>query len=513
MNMKSFIRAKIINGIEYIYEVTPYYDTEKKIVRQKSKYLGKKIEGVVKKVREKKIKEVFSYGEFLPALKILSDYRLDEFLLKNLGKKQAESVIAISLARLLKSLSLNNIEDWYEGTYLFHQNGALPLSSASVSRLLADIGEKRLQDKLASHLIDKLKSKRTILYDITSVSSYSELIRLLEWGYNRDNLDLPQINLSVILDKEEGIPLSYEIYPGSINDVVTLQNTMKKIRLMGVSDYTIVLDRGFFSIGNVELLLENQTDFIMAIPERYEAVEKIVSSMIKAIEKPRYLKKFNDEILFVKEVEIKIGNKQIKAFCYYNPARAQQERDSFYKRLFNIKEQIEKLKPDRGIRRKIEDIIRGLEKYFFIQVNQEVVTAQIKEKAVARRLNRKGIYLIAYHGNYSWDTCLASYKEKELIERSFDILKNDLEFTTPHIHKDITLKGLMFICFIALIIRMKIMNVLKKADLLKTYSFEKMIIQLEKLKAIAMDNDQIIISELTKKQKELLQPFNIVPKS
>jgi len=40
----------------------------------------------------------------------------------------------------------------------------------------------------------------------------------------------------------------------------------------------------------------------------------------------------------VKGVEIKLGDKQLKAFCYYNPARAQQERDSFYKRLFNIKE-------------------------------------------------------------------------------------------------------------------------------------------------------------------------------
>jgi transposase len=345
------------------------------------------------------------------------------------------------------------------------------------------------------------------------VSSYSELIRLLEWGYNRDGLDLPQVNLSVILDREEGIPLGYEIYPGSINDVVTLQNTMKRLRSMGVHDFTLVLDRGFFSIGNVELLLEDQTDFIIAVPERYQAVEKVISSMIKEIEKPRYLKKFNGEILFVKEAEINLGSKRLKVFCYYNPARAQQERDNFYKRLFNIKEQVERLKPDKGVRRKIEDIISGLQKYFSVQINQEHVTAQIKEKTVARRLNRKGIYLIAYHGNYSWDTCLSSYKEKELIERSFNFLKNDLEFTTPYIHKDTTLKGLMFICLIALIIRMKIMNVLKQADLLKIYSFDKMMIQLEKAKAIVMENDQIIFSELTKKQKELLQPFNIVPKS
>jgi len=47
---------------------------------------------------------------------------------------------------------------------------------------------------------------------------------------------------------------------------------MKRLHAMGLDDFTLVLDRGFFSIGNVELLLENQTDFIMAIPEWYEAV-------------------------------------------------------------------------------------------------------------------------------------------------------------------------------------------------------------------------------------------------
>jgi transposase len=512
MNMKSFTRTKIINGIEYVYEITPYYDPQTKKVRQKSKYIGKKIEGVVKKVREKKVSSVFSYGELLPALKIISDYKLDNFLEKILGKKQAASVIAISLARLIKGLSLNHVADWYESTWLYHQHGELPLSSSSVSRLLSFIGEQRLQDKLASHLIAQLKSKRTIFYDITSVSSYSELIRLLEWGYNRDGMDLPQVNLSIILDKEEGIPLSYEIYPGSINDVVTLQNTMVRLRSMGVDDFSLVLDRGFFSVGNIELLMEHSTDFIMAVPERYHAIEKIISRLTKEIEKPRYLKKFNDEILFVKETEIQLGNHPLKVFCYYNPSRAQEEKDSFYKRLFHLKEQIERLKVDRGIRRKIADITQGLENYFSIHIHQGQLQVEIKEKAVARRLNRKGIYLIAYHGNYSWDTCLTMYKEKELIEKSFNFLKNDLEFTTPHIHKDSTLKGLMFISLIALIIRMKILNVLKQSNLQKDYSFEKMMIQLEKLKAIQLENDQIIITELTKKQKELLQPFNIVPK-
>ncbi|HUS75333.1 MAG TPA: IS1634 family transposase, partial [Methanothrix sp.] len=49
--MKSFTRIKNINGQEYLYEITPYYDKEKKQTRQKSKYLGKNVNGVPVKIR------------------------------------------------------------------------------------------------------------------------------------------------------------------------------------------------------------------------------------------------------------------------------------------------------------------------------------------------------------------------------------------------------------------------------------------------------------------------------
>jgi transposase len=510
--MKSFNRKKIINGIEYMYEITPYYDPKIKKVRQKSTYIGKCIDGKVQRVREKVVKEVFSYGEFLPVEKIISGYKIDKFLAKELGKTHAQCVLAMCIGRLLKGLSMRNIQDWYEGTWMYYRNRDLPLSPSSISRLLAHIGEGRLHDKLAGHLIRQLKSKRTILYDITSVSSYSELIRLLEWGYNRDGLDLPQVNLSIVLDKAEGIPLGYEIYPGSISDVVTLQNTMKKIEIHGVKDFTLVLDRGFFSINNVELLLKNFVDFIMAVPERYKSVEKLISSIVNEIEKPKYLKKYNDEILFSKPINIQIGTHMLNGYCYYNPARAQKEKDTFYQRLVHVKDLIEKLNPTKTIREKAMAIMGTLTPYFSLTITKEQVSVQIKEKAVARRLNKKGIFIIAYQGQYDWDTCLKAYKEKELIERSFNILKNDLKLSTPEVSKDSTLKGLMFISLLSLIIRMRITTILKKTGLSKSYGFEKMMLQLEKSKAIVFENGQVIYSEFTKKQKELMLAFDAVPK-
>jgi len=98
-----------------------------------------------------------------------------------------------------------------------------------------------------------LWTHRTIVYDITSLNSYSELITILEYGYNRDLLDLTQINLAMIVDHGKGIPLMYDVYPGSIVHVSDVKNTIAKMQSQGIKDCTLVMDRGFFSTVNVEV--------------------------------------------------------------------------------------------------------------------------------------------------------------------------------------------------------------------------------------------------------------------
>jgi hypothetical protein len=70
----------------------------------------------------------------------------------------------------------------------------------------------------------------------------------------------------------------------------------------------------------------------------------------------------------------------------------------------------------------------------------------------------------------------------------------------------------MFVSLLALIIRMNIMNVLKQANMLKDYNFEKMMLQLEKIKAVVTEDGKVFYSKITKKQRELLELFHAVPK-
>ena len=67
--MRTVVRTKTINGTDYLYEITYYYDKVSKRTRQHSRYLGKVVDGNTVRVRDVAgiPKAALSYGEFCPA--------------------------------------------------------------------------------------------------------------------------------------------------------------------------------------------------------------------------------------------------------------------------------------------------------------------------------------------------------------------------------------------------------------------------------------------------------------
>ena len=96
------------------------------------------------------------------------------------------------------------------------------------------MGDSDIPSIFMSKMLRNLGTKSTLMYDVNSFSSYFQLINLLEYGYNRDDSDLPQLNLFMIVDK---------------------------IEAHGMENYTMVMDRGFFSKGNIEELVREKILF------------------------------------------------------------------------------------------------------------------------------------------------------------------------------------------------------------------------------------------------------------
>jgi transposase len=511
--MKSFTRIKKINGQEYIYEITPYYDREKKQIRQKSKYLGKNVNGVPVRVRsqDKMPKKVLSHGEFVPLQNITEDLKLDEILSSVLPEREVWPVLTLAMNYVTRPRALTHIQSWYEGTILSEIHPDLPLSSQSLSRLLSHIGEGSAHLEFSRRLIQEISACQTLIYDITSLSSYSQNINLLEYGYNRDGLDLPQINLSLIVDKDLGIPVMYDLYPGSIVDVSTLKNTIKKIKAEGVREYTLIMDRGFFSIDNIDEMVSGDLSFIIPPTSTMKSVKEAISAIHSQIDDPEYLNLYEKEPLFVMPMHIDVGENRLEGYAFYDQKREQQERSNFYKRLYDLMERLKaiNLKPWMNPEEVFTETAKKDARFFDWKADNGRFEVSLRKNAVSAALNKMGKFILLYRGEFSWAECLSLYRSKDVVEKGFDTLKNDIDLMPANVRSDSSLRGYLFVAFLALILRMKLMRMMIEAGLNKKYSVEGMLTELEKIKMMILPDGERITTEITKKQREILEALQM----
>ena len=100
--MKTYLRKKTINCREYFYDMTPYWDREKKKTRYHSKYLGIQKENGIETMRTHLPGNIFVYGPFIPVLRIIRELGI-ESILDSLFRKEDRNTHAIFLTAYITS--------------------------------------------------------------------------------------------------------------------------------------------------------------------------------------------------------------------------------------------------------------------------------------------------------------------------------------------------------------------------------------------------------------------------
>ena len=103
---------------------------------------------------------------------------------------------------------------------------------------------------------------------------------------------------------------------------------------------------------------------------------------------------------------------------------------------------------------------------------------------------------------------LSIYRNRDSIEKAFRILKTDLDIFPMRVRKESTIRGMLFIFFISLIIRTALIGGMISSGLVKKYSLERMILELEKLHVIEDQQGNLTELERTRKQKEILEALD-----
>jgi len=466
-----FVAYKKFGNKEYAYEMKSYWDKKTKQPRHKSKYLGVVLDKD-KKIFKKTLRERFMKDEII--LDFGDTFLLYEFikkegfinLLKTSFGDDVNTIINLIFYKLCYPSAMRLAEIWQNGNVIKHLCKA-DLQSQRISELLADIGDELKYRKFFENYIPFIRhSSNGLVLDITAMPNQIQ-IPVSEWGYGDECID-KQIKLMAIIDKASSMPLFFRYTPGSISDVSCLEPTIIEMKKFGINDACCVFDAGFYSKNNIESLQEKKISFVVRLPAGTVLYRELIDKS-GDIENMKYALIYGKRGLFVKKHKINLFGKKSFAYLILDPERKGRE----------TKKLILKAGEEDGVE-KIKNFI----------------------------LRKKGFMILLSSIDLSDSDVLTFYYSRYAVEQLFKFSKDDLKLLPLRTHMEESMRGYLLLIFITLSLFL-----LLKKRLGKTVSVEESLLQLRNIKA-KVYKDEIIIPEMTKKQRLLFEKFDIiVPKT
>ena len=506
----SYIVKQEIKGRIYLYSVDSYWDKEKKQSRQKRTYIGpespkkSKIKTKTKEIIYKKYGNVFLLQMILKQLgleKILSELFPDDF----------KEILALAFFHICGDGAMYMFPQWLHEQCDIESNS---LHSSEISSLCEKIGASQMSVRnFFEKWIGLRRPSSEIYYDITSISSYSTNTDFIEWGYNRDKENLPQLNLGLACQKE-GTPLFYQVYPGSITDVTTLKNTLKQFDYYNLHDVMLVLDRGFCSKANIMDLndLKDKLNFIQPMTFSMKKVMQLLKSNRKELKKTETAFNFSEEVLHYVEDTMNIEETEYRAHLYYNEKAETDLRHDFLLKLLDVKDKISD-----KIFETMKDYLEFRndtmpEKYLtFFKLNRRSRRIELNFRTIQKHLIKSGYFILLSNSDkLNRYNTLEHYRNRDVVEKLFDVEKNELDGRRLRAHSQYNSDGRIFIKFIALILHSQISSIMKINKLFDRYSLKELMAELSKIRC-SVFGDEEIVSEISKTQRKILAAFQITP--
>ena len=467
----AFIRYKTIHGKCYAYEITSYWDKELKKPRTKSKYIGivdsntNKISTFIKKPKlsEKLILD-FGDGYFInEIIKCSSLYSALENILTLVPE-----LIPLIGYKIINQSAMRNCQNWFDTNILSLIHKGIDLSSQKISRILEILAKEEIQRSFFRDYHHALKGiKKSIIIDATCMPT-SINHPFNTWGKSDSGIQ-QQFKLLCIVDQISKLPLFYRFISGNITDVTTLTTTILELEAMGIKNNSVLLDAGFFSEHNIKDLYKHKINFITRMPNSRKTFKTAIDEHASQLEHLDNIYLYGERTLFIKKIKIDLYKKNVYLYLILDPVKKMKDLQDAMVDFANLSR---KTKNDKQ------------------QYGQLLLSAGIIGLVSSKSVPEQDI--------------LSCYYLRQSVEQVFGFLKDDLNLLPIRQHNDSTIRGYLFLQFIALIIFIQI-----REKLGNKYTVEKALMILRGIKCKVYE-DQVITTELTKDQKTILENCKII---
>ncbi len=300
--------------------------------------------------------------------------------------------------------------------------------------------ESEIKNKIGKSTLSLFQEKVDVLFfDVTTLYFESQVEDLLKrFGYGKDgNINEVQVLLALVTTRE-GLPLTYEIFPGNMYEGHTLVNMLSEIKKRyEVCDVIFVADRAMFNEENLSTMESEEVGAKYVVAAKLKSLSKNEKEKILDEKNYRIIER-EGEIQWVSEIERK-GRRVIVSYSKKRAQKDAADRQRMIERL------LKKAKSGKVKLSKITN--RGTARY--LKMSGEEV--EINEKKIIEEARWDGIHgVITNIRDEAPEQILGRYHGLWQIEETFRVSKHDLKMRPMFCWTEPRIRAHIAICFLAL---------------------------------------------------------------
>ena len=454
-------------------------------------------------------------GTWLVIRKIMEEYRFTEILEKYISKKDLGLVLDLAAYSII---SENNAGQYYPDYAYNHPLFSNDMHIYSDSKV-SDVLQSMTTEMSAGFLNDwnsarDHREKIYISYDSTNKNCQAGDLEIVEYGHAKVDTGEPVFNYSIAYDTQNKEPLFYEEYSGSINDVSQLEFMIGKAAGYGYKKIGFILDRGYFSRGNINCMDKYGYHFVIMV----KGMNKLVNSLILEVKgsfENKWAQHIDDYDVYGTTIKRKLYETDTKEryfHLFHSSAKEGEERALLAKKLRKMKAHLMQHTNE------VIEFSSGFKHYYRLHYNEENGIFQFPEDrtdVIELENDLSGYFCIITSEKMTAKEALNLYKSRDTSEKLFRGDKSYLGDKSLRIYGDTAAESKIFIEFLALIIRNRMYNCLKdemlKLDSRPNYmTVPAAIRELEKIEMVRLtDNRYRLDHAVTATQKTILKAFEM----
>lgn len=358
---------------------------------------------------------------------------------------------------------------WAQGSFISRLFPKANLSSQRISECLQAIGDDYSYKEFFAEYLKELKScgedeGTEILIDSTGLPNSIHFPLTAVNTHNGQTEE--EIRLIYVTHQKTGLPIYFRYVAGNIVDVSTLERTLSHLKANGVNVKFSILDAGYYSENNLQVLKDEKISFLMRVRPNYKLYKRILQENKSDLESKKYAIMHKQRLIYIKRVECE----PIPGYpCYAYLGLDTCERSSILK--------------------------------------TKTANASVKNKSAAdivEEMENQGYFMMLSSRKIKTDQLLDLYYTRDQIEKVFGLGKSHCDLLPIRVESEEALRGHLLMTFIAAVILKELQQTLKKSGI----SLTSALMEMRNQKCSVYDT-YAITDEPTKKERLLYEWIGI----